>query len=61
VGEELKREEKPRDIWDQHEVLLAAVIAGDGTRAEALAREHITQAAAFMIERLRVEATARAA
>lgn len=60
MGEVLMRDEKPRDIWDQHEALLDAVAAGDGARAEALAREHVTQAAAFMIERLRSEATATA-
>ena len=46
------RDETPRDIWDQHEALLKAVMAGDGEAAEALARQHITQAADFMIERL---------
>ena len=48
----LMRDEKPRDIWNQHEALLAAVTAGDGPRAEQLARQHIEQAADFMIERL---------
>jgi DNA-binding GntR family transcriptional regulator len=55
MGEVLMRDEKPRDIWDQHEALLEAVIAGDGARAERLARRHIEQAADFMIERLRRE------
>ena len=32
------------------------MIAGEGAKAEALARQHITQAAAFMIDRLRGEA-----
>ena len=52
MGEVLMRDETPRDIWDQHEALLKAVMAGDGEAAEALARQHITQAADFMIERL---------
>ncbi len=56
MGEVLMRDDQPRDIWDQHEALLAAVSAGDGARAEALARQHITQAADFMIERLSAEA-----
>ena len=56
MGEVLMRDEKPRDIWDQHEELLAAVMQGDGERAERLARGHIEQAADFMIERLRREA-----
>ena len=46
------RDEKPRDIWDQHEALLQLLIAGDGKKAEQLARQHIEQAADFMIERL---------
>ncbi|MCG2593912.1 GntR family transcriptional regulator [Ramlibacter sp. XY19] len=57
MGEVLMRDEKPRDIWDQHEELLQALAAGDGERAEALARRHIQQAADFMIERLRKETT----
>ena len=52
MGEVLMRDETPRDIWDQHEALLKAVMAGDGEAAEALARQHITQAADFMIQRL---------
>lgn len=56
MGEVLMRDELPRDIWDQHDALLAAVMAGDGSAAEALARQHITQAAAVMISRLRIEA-----
>ncbi|MCP5265551.1 MAG: GntR family transcriptional regulator [Burkholderiaceae bacterium] len=61
MGEVLMRDEKPRDIWDQHEALLEAVAAGDGERAEHLARDHILEAAAFMIERLRAEREAQAA
>ena len=56
MGEVLMRDERPRDIWDQHEALLAAVVAGDGRKAEKLARQHIELAANFMIERLRREA-----
>lgn len=52
MGEVLMRDETPRDIWDQHEALLKAVMAGDGEAAETLARQHITQAADFMINRL---------
>ncbi len=52
MGEVLMRDERPRDIWDQHEALLAVVIAGDGKKAEKLARQHIQQAADFMIRRL---------
>jgi DNA-binding GntR family transcriptional regulator len=45
MGEVLMLDEKPRDIWDQHEALLAAIIRGDGEAAEAHAREHILAAA----------------
>jgi DNA-binding GntR family transcriptional regulator len=60
MGEVLMRDERPRDIWDQHEAMLEAVMAGDGAAAEALARQHITQAAGVMISRLRSEAAAGA-
>ena len=52
MGEVLMRDETPRDIWDQHEALLEAVMAGDAETAETMARDHITQAADFMIQRL---------
>ena len=55
MGEVLMRDDKPRDIWDQHEALLAAVAAGDGEGAEKLARRHILEAADFMIGRLQKE------
>ena len=53
MGEVLMRDEKPRDIWDQHEAMLAAVTEGDAETAEVLARQHAMQAANFMISRLR--------
>ena len=58
MGEVLMRDDKPRDIWDQHEAPLAAVAAGDGETAERLARQHILEAANFMIERLQAERAA---
>ena len=61
MGEVLMRDELPGDIWNQHETMLDAVMAGDGAAAEALARQHITQAAEVMISRLRSEAAASAA
>ena len=60
MGEVLLRDEKPRDIWDQHEALLDAVAAGDGDTAEKLARQHVMQAANFMIARLRGQRPAAA-
>ena len=58
MGEVLMRDDKPRDIWDQHEALLDAVAAGKGAQAERLARQHILQAAEFMIARLQAEQAA---
>lgn len=61
MGEVLIKDETPRDIWDQHAEILEAVGRGDAAQAEALARGHITQAADFMVARLRSERrTARA-
>lgn len=53
MGEVLMRDERPRDIWDQHESIMQAIVAGDGARAETLMRRHITQASGFMVARLR--------
>lgn len=61
MGEVLISDEKPRDIWDQHEAILKAVAKGDGDRAEALVRAHLTQAAGFMVTRLRGKALKPAA
>ena len=61
MGEVLIRDEKPRDIWDQHEAILQAIAKGDGERAEALVRAHLTQAAGFMVNRLRGKLPASAA
>lgn len=60
MGEVLMRDERPRDVWRQHQEMLDAVIAGDGPGAERLARQHVSQAAAFMISRLRGRAKAAA-
>lgn len=60
MGEVLLRDETPRDIWDQHEAMLDAIASGDGDAAEAMARQHIAQAAEFMVARLRREAAAAA-
>jgi DNA-binding GntR family transcriptional regulator len=58
MGEVLMRDDKPRDIWDQHEALLAAVASGDCEGAERLARQHILDAANFMIDRMQAERAA---
>jgi DNA-binding GntR family transcriptional regulator len=60
MGEVLTKDETPRDIWNQHAAILDAVARGDGSKAEALARSHITQAADFMVARLHGEGAAAA-
>lgn len=52
MGEVLIHDEKPRDIWNQHEALLNAVAAGEADLAEQLARQHVLQAAEVMITSL---------
>jgi len=53
MGELLARDATPRDIWDEHDAMLTAVMAGDADESERLARLHIMQAAALIIDRLR--------
>jgi DNA-binding GntR family transcriptional regulator len=53
MGEVLMRGETSRNIWDQHERMIDAVVAADSDEAERLAREHILESADFMIGRLR--------
>ncbi len=53
MGEVLMQGEKPRDIWNQHEAMLEAIAAGAAEKAENIARQHILQAADFMVARLR--------
>lgn len=57
MGEVLMRDERPRDIWDQHARILDAIMAGDADTAEQQTRRHVLQAANFMIARLRAEAS----
>lgn len=55
MGEVLMRDERPRNIWDQHVEILDAIMAGNSELAEKLARRHITNAADFMIARLHAQ------
>lgn len=59
MGEVLVGDEKPGEIWDEHEAILDAVCQGDGHRAEALARQHITDASDLMARQIRQQAPAR--
>ncbi len=54
MGEVLHSDEKPRHIWQEHEEILDAIVAGNAEKAEALTRTHITKAADYMIEKLRL-------
>ena len=45
MGEVLRHAEPPKDIWQQHEDILNAVLSGDAERAERLATGHVARAA----------------
>jgi DNA-binding GntR family transcriptional regulator len=51
MGEVLTGETAPRDVWNEHEAILDAIVAGDAAKAERLSREHIFDAADFMVGR----------
>jgi DNA-binding GntR family transcriptional regulator len=53
MGEVLVRDQKPRDIWDQHAAILRAIASGDEDAAERSVRDHLSQASRFMVSRLR--------
>jgi DNA-binding GntR family transcriptional regulator len=44
MGEVLARAEAPRHIWDDHQAILDAVVAGDAARAGELSRAHVDNA-----------------
>ena len=52
MGGVLLRDATPRRIWDEHEAILDAVVAGDAPKAEQLAKLHIMDAAETFIARL---------
>jgi DNA-binding GntR family transcriptional regulator len=53
MGEVLVQDQEPRDIWDQHAKILAAIVSGKPELAEKLAKEHLMQASHFMVSRLK--------
>ncbi len=53
MGEVLVQDQEPRDIWDQHAKILAAIVSGKPELAEKLAKEHLMQASNFMVSRLK--------
>jgi DNA-binding GntR family transcriptional regulator len=52
MGQVLMLGDTPRQIWDEHEAILDAVIAGDAAKAERLCNRHIMDAANIFIARL---------
>lgn len=52
MGEVLLHGETPGEIWDQHQAILNAVIAGEPQQAETLARDHIFKASETLTARL---------
>lgn len=52
MGAVLLHGETPGEIWDQHEAILNAVMAGKAQEAERLARAHIAHASDTLTERL---------
>jgi DNA-binding GntR family transcriptional regulator len=54
MGEVLRDDEKiPGSIWDEHEAILDAIIAGEADKVETMARLHISRAAKIFVTRLR--------
>ena len=56
MGEVLRDDaQMPQVILGEHVAILDAVIAGDGSRAETLSRDHITRAAKIFVQRLQAQ------
>ena len=53
MGEVLAQEEAPREIWEQHEAILDAIMREDPESAEARAREHVSVVSEVFIAGLR--------
>ena len=57
MGGYLQRYPARDSVWDEHQAMLDAVIAGDADKAEAAARHHADQALANLIPLLETGAT----
>lgn len=56
MGEVLRDDvEMPQIILGEHVAIFDAIIAGDGDRAEALSREHISRASEIFVQRLQAQ------
>src|SRR5262249_19788111 len=59
MGEVLRDDaQMPQTILGEHVAILDAIIAGDGDRAEALSRVHISRAAKIFVQRLQAQQAA---
>lgn len=58
MGEVLASGDARDHIWDEHEAILEAVVAGNAAVAERRAREHVAQASAGLIARMAPRASA---
>ena len=59
MGEVLRDDvQMPQTILGEHVAILDAIIAGDGDRAEALSRDHISRAAKIFVQRLQAQQAA---
>ena len=59
MGEVLRDDvQMPQIILGEHVAILDAIIAGDGDRAEALSRDHISRAAKIFVQRLQAQQAA---
>jgi DNA-binding GntR family transcriptional regulator len=59
MGEVLRDDvQMPQIILGEHVAILDAIVAGDGDRAEALSRDHISRAAKIFVQRLQAQQAA---
>ena len=59
MGEVLRDDaQMPQTILGEHVAILDAIMAGNGDRAEALSRDHISRAAKIFVQRLRAQQAA---
>ncbi|MFK7857815.1 MAG: GntR family transcriptional regulator [Granulosicoccus sp.] len=52
MGDVLRRAEPPASIWQQHEAILKAIVSGEASHADHLAKHHIDNASEALINEL---------